>query len=261
MSSSLTTLVPVLTGPNYQTWAPAMKSFLMLQGQWHILSCPCPYDITLDKDGNCLEMDKLPSDKKIKENQEKIEDWEETNSKAVGNITLCLSPAIQGNYTDPSMESAGIFWAALETAYGKPGVIVTYLKFQAAIETRMSDHEDPSLCIDKMITHLTHVMSLFLSFGNDFGLGSYFSNFFNLYSSSKIGHDPPCSHDLCLFLFICFHFTQSHGQEKSLLYYDLFDFRVLLYGRTPTLIYIFLFYTTTPILTINIFIVRWSTSC
>ena len=94
MSSSLTTLVPVLTGPNYQTWAPAMKSFLMSQGQWRILSCPCLYDITLDKDGNCLEMDKLPSDKKIKKNQEKIEDWEETNSKAVGNITLCLSPAI-----------------------------------------------------------------------------------------------------------------------------------------------------------------------
>ena len=199
-------------------------------------------------------MDKLPSDKKIKENQEKIEDWEETNSKAVGNITLCLSPAIQGNYTNPSMESAGIFWAALEMAYGKPGVIVTYLKFQAAIETRMSDHEDPSLCIDKMITHLTHVMSSFLLFGNDFGLSSYFSNFFNLYSSSKIGHNPPCSHDLCLFLFICFHFTRSHGQEKSLLYYDLFNFRVLLYGCTPTLIsfFHFLHNSTTPILPVYV---------
>ena len=146
MSSSPTTLVPILTGPNYQTWAPAMKSFLMLQGQWHILSHPCPYDITLDKDGNHLEMDKLPSDEKIEENQEKIEDWEETNSKAVGNITLCLSPTIQGNYTDPLMESTGILWAALETSYGKPGVIAAYLEFRAAIETRMSDHEDPSLC-------------------------------------------------------------------------------------------------------------------
>ena len=150
----LSSLVPVLTGPNYQVWAPAMKSFLMLQGQWHILSCPCPYNITLDKDSSPLESNKMPSQDKINENQEKIEDWEDDNSKAIGNITSRLSPTIQGNYTDPSMESTGILWAALEKSYGKPGVIATYLKFQATIKTKMSDHEDPSLCIDKTIAHL-----------------------------------------------------------------------------------------------------------
>ena len=157
MSSSLTTLVPVLISPNYQAWAPAMKSFLTSQGQWCILSHPCLYDITLDKNGDKLETDKLPSDEKVEENQEKIKEWEETNSKAVGNITLCLSPAIQGNYTDPSMESARTLWAALETSYGKPGVIATYLEVWATIKTRISDHEDPSLCINKMIAHLTRI--------------------------------------------------------------------------------------------------------
>ena len=50
------------------------------------------------------------------------------------------------------------------------------------------------------------------------------------------------------------HFTQSHGQEKSLLYYDLFDFGVLLYGRIPTLISFFhVFYNpTTPILPVYV---------
>ena len=49
------------------------------------------------------------------------------------------------------------------------------------------------------------------------------------------------------------HFTQSHGQEKSLLYYDLlYDFGVLLYGCTPTLIFYFLLYHATPILTLDI---------
>ena len=44
-------------------------------------------------------------------------------------------------------------------------------------------------------------------------------------------------------------FTRSHGQEKSLLYYDLFDFGVLFYGRIPTLIlFHFLHNPTTPIL-------------
>ena len=129
MSSSLTTLVPILTGPNYQVWAPAMKSFLMSQGQWRVLSRPCPYNITRDKDGNELKESELPNQDKINENQEKIEDWEDDNSKAVGNITLRLSPTIQGNYTNPSMEYAGTLWVALEKSYGKPGVIVTYLEF------------------------------------------------------------------------------------------------------------------------------------
>ena len=53
-----------------------------------------------------------------------------------------------------------------------------------------------------------------------------------------------------------FHFTQSHGQEKSLSYYDLSDFRVLLYGRIPTLVFFFhLFNPTTPILTITVLII------
>ena len=52
------------------------------------------------------------------------------------------------------------------------------------------------------------------------------------------------------------HFTRSHGQEKSLSYYDLFDFGVLLYGHIPTLIPpFFLHHSTTQIFTINIFIV------
>ena len=99
---------------------------------------------------------------------EKIEEWEDVNSKAVGNITLRLSPAIQGNYTDPLMESAGTLWAALGMSYGKPGVIATYLEFQAVIETRMSDHEDPSLCIDKTIAHLTHVIAVGLEIPEHF---------------------------------------------------------------------------------------------
>ena len=37
------------------------------------------------------------------------------------------------------------------------------------------------------------MLSLILSFGNNFGLDSYFLNFFNFYSSLEIDHDPPCS--------------------------------------------------------------------
>ena len=54
------------------------------------------------------------------------------------------------------------------------------------------------------------------------------------------------------------HFTRSHDQKKSLSYYDLlYDFGVLFYGRTPTLIFYFFLYHTTPILTIDIY-QRWT---
>ena len=88
MSSSLTTLVPVLSSPNYQIWSTAMKSFLMLQGQWRVLSCPCPRDITVDENGHTLEMDKMPKEEDVDSNREKIEDWEDDNQKAIRNIML-----------------------------------------------------------------------------------------------------------------------------------------------------------------------------
>ena len=153
MSSSLTTLVPVLSGPNYQVWSTAMKSFLMLQGQWRVLSCPCPKDITVDKDGNTLASDQMPSEEDAEANKEKIENWEDDNQKAVGNIMLRLAPQIQGNLTTETMDGAGLLWQHLEKHYGKPGIIATYLEFKAAMDIRISDQEDPTIAIGKMTAH------------------------------------------------------------------------------------------------------------
>ena len=107
MSSSLTTLVPVLSGPNYQMWSTAMKSFLMSQGQWRVLSHPCPADITVDSRGVALTGENAPSDEDVATNKEKIEDLEDDNQKAVGNIMLRLAPQIQGNLTSETMDGAG----------------------------------------------------------------------------------------------------------------------------------------------------------
>ncbi|KIJ57969.1 hypothetical protein HYDPIDRAFT_34631 [Hydnomerulius pinastri MD-312] len=37
MSAALTQLVPVLTGANWQDWAPLMEAYLMAQGQWYTI--------------------------------------------------------------------------------------------------------------------------------------------------------------------------------------------------------------------------------
>ena len=153
MSSSLTSLVPILSGPNYQAWSVAMKGFLMSQGQWHVLSRPCPRDITLDKDGIELELDKMPSAESIEENKDKIKEWDNNNQKAVGNIMLRLAPQIQGNLTSKIMDGAGLLWDHLEKQYGKPGIIATYLEFKAAMDIKINDNEDPTTAIDKMTAH------------------------------------------------------------------------------------------------------------
>ena len=155
MSSSLTTLIPILSGPNYQVWSVAMKSFLMLQGQWHVLTCPCPRDITIDKDSVELESDKMPSQESINENQNKIKEWDNDNQKAVGNIMLRLAPQIQGNLTSETMDGAGLLWDHLEKQYRKPGIITTYLEFKAAMDIKINDNEDPTTAIDKMTAHFT----------------------------------------------------------------------------------------------------------
>ena len=76
MSSQLTTLVPILTGPNYQQWAPMMKSFLMAQGQWRTLLNKRP--------GTKEETD--PETGVTSENTEAQDKWDDINDKAVGNI-------------------------------------------------------------------------------------------------------------------------------------------------------------------------------
>ena len=137
MLSALTSLIPVLTGPNYQTWAPLMTSFLMSQGQWRILQKeePKPVAVTATSDGN----------------EAAIEEWHETNGKAVGNIRLRLHHSIQYKFREHG--DAGVLWNTLQEAYGQPGVVSIYLEFKAAFETIIPDNADPSLALDKIASH------------------------------------------------------------------------------------------------------------
>ena len=84
-------------------------------------------------------------------------------------------------------------------------------------------------------------------------------NFFKLFIFLfGIDHDPPCSlcsHDLCLFLFLMFLSSHDHVAKRSHYHIMIFymTFGVLLYGRTPTLIFFyFLHNPTTPILPVYV---------
>ncbi|KIM64948.1 hypothetical protein SCLCIDRAFT_23053, partial [Scleroderma citrinum Foug A] len=77
MSSALDKMVPIFTGSNWQQWHTAMQAYLRTQDQWFIFSTPCSTD--------------------------EFDSWDEHNEKALGNITLHVSPSIQTAIADLAM--------------------------------------------------------------------------------------------------------------------------------------------------------------
>ena len=76
-----------------------------------------------------------------------------------------------------------------------------------------------------------------------------FFELFKLLFSLGIDHNPHVFYIhityVYSFSYVSF-FTRSHGQEKSLSYYDLFDFRVLFYGCILTLVSFYFLHNPTP---------------
>ena len=80
MSSVLMSVVPVLTGPNYQHWASSMTSYLMSQGQWASAATECPKEVKkTGTEGDVTTDDGI-------ENMDEINKWVENNTRAVGNM-------------------------------------------------------------------------------------------------------------------------------------------------------------------------------
>ena len=142
MSSSLTTLVPVLTGPNYTTWVPMMQSFLMSQGQWKVMDpSPTAVEETLATDEKAM----------VLSNQEEVTTWWDLNTKALRNMRLHLHHTIA--YNQRNAKTAAQLWETLEAAYGHPGFASIYLELKAVFDTPIPANSDPSLAIEKITSH------------------------------------------------------------------------------------------------------------
>ena len=96
MSNSLTQLVPVFNGTNYMTWGPAMKNYLLSQGQWrNAIVKPFPERIYPQKEVIVKGLEGGEDTVKLVDevsqnglNYDDIESWIENNDKARGNIML-----------------------------------------------------------------------------------------------------------------------------------------------------------------------------
>ena len=143
MSTSLTTLVPVLNGPNYTSWVPMMQSFLMSQGQWKVITHPPPKAVETSPATDTKEAEIS--------NQEEITAWWDINTKALGNLRLCLHHTIQ--YNQCNAMTAARLWETLEENYGKPGMASIYLELKAVFDTPIPANSDPSLALEKITSH------------------------------------------------------------------------------------------------------------
>ena len=151
MSSALTSLVCVLDGTNYQQWAAQMQSYLMSQGQRKCVIKTAPGLIEKEEEAD----EATGKEAKVVTNQDVLDAWEETNSKAVGNIRLCLHHTIGYQYN--TEESTQALWQALAKKYGSPGIQRMYIEFKGTMEVRIPDNGDPFPTIDKLLTHFTRL--------------------------------------------------------------------------------------------------------
>src|SRR6266567_3444196 len=108
MSSSITSLVTVLDGTNYQDWSSRMQSYLMHQGLWKTSK------------ENAVPPVELKAEDGTNSNQDQINEWFDNSEKALGAIRLRLATSIGHQYNDE--ESPSKLLVALKEKYGAPGV-------------------------------------------------------------------------------------------------------------------------------------------
>jgi hypothetical protein len=128
-----------------------MQSYLMSQGQWKCVAKAPPTLIEKTRKGDKT----TEEESKVVTNQDALDTWEETNSKAVGNICLCLHHTIGYQYN--TEESAKKLWNMLANKYRSPRMQHMYIEFKGVMEVRIPDNGDPFPAIDKLLAHFTHL--------------------------------------------------------------------------------------------------------
>ena len=129
MSSALNKMVPIFTGSNWQQWHTAMQAYLRAQGQWFIFSTPRPAD--------------------------EYDSWDKNNEKALGNITLRVSPSIQTAIADLAMVKE--VWEHLKENYGTPSIGSAYAELSQLLTMTIPAGLHPTPAITKMLSHFTYL--------------------------------------------------------------------------------------------------------
>ena len=129
MFSTLNKMVPVFAGSNWQQWHTAMQAYLRAQGQWFIYGTVHP--------------------------DEEHDTWDEHNKKALGNITLCVSPSIQ--VAIAHLTTVKEVREHLKENYGAPSIGNAYAELSRLLSTTIPAGSHPTPTIMKMLSHFTYL--------------------------------------------------------------------------------------------------------
>ena len=181
---TLTSTVPVLNGPNYQTWEPLMKAYLQGNDTWFaiigkviVLSYPGKTVTRKLSDGS-EESKTIPDESKTPTNVDEFKVWAKENYKALGKINLRLHESIRYKYS--SIEIAKHLWEKLKDEFGKPGIAATYHEFKGALSTNLPENTNPS----PRLTSCWDILDEWLT------LSVLFQNISSASSSSPSFHQP-----------------------------------------------------------------------
>ena len=129
MSSALDKMVPVFTGSNWQQWCTTMQAYLRAQGQWFVYGTTHP--------------------------NEDHDTWDEHNEKALGNITLWVSPSIQ--VVISHLTTVKEVWDHLKENYGAPSIGSAYAELSQLLSTTIPMGLHPAPAITKMLSHFAYL--------------------------------------------------------------------------------------------------------
>src|SRR5579872_3188335 len=172
MSSALTQFTEVLKGAgNFQQWASKMKNYLQSQKQWRLMHAMRPTEKYPLLEGEALQLAEAEVAKMkgkrtdqpdprfnydvTPENQSDIDEWEDNNEAALGNIRLRLADEI--SYKHKNEISAERLWRVLEREYGTPGISTVYAELISALTIQLPESADPSEAIDKLRGHFNRM--------------------------------------------------------------------------------------------------------
>jgi transposase InsO family protein len=185
MLSQLTTFVQVFDGQNYVTWCKAMCAFLMAQGLWGFTNgslpeplipilpiAPLPLDPSASQaDQNAhaameaqYKVDKADFDRDSPLHPALWTTWHKGNDMALGNITLCLSPAIQQRM-NPNF-NAEQSWDWLKTEFGGASFPSIYCNFREAITMCINPSHHPGPQFDKVEAAFTRIANTTIGKGS-----------------------------------------------------------------------------------------------
>src|SRR3984885_5518671 len=170
MSSQLTSLVPIFDGSNWQSWAKQMRAYLMAHGQGSIVQGTtvepvipaAPGALAAGADATAINMLNEATharDRAISDNNE----WHHLNDMAIGNITLCLTPAIQQNFIDE--DNAADLWEGIRLLYSKTTVPSIYKDFKEAVSIRFNPNQHPAAQFDKLAAAFARLGSVTIGTG------------------------------------------------------------------------------------------------